>query len=251
MISIAIVSKDENSQCIKYLLENFKEYKLYLISPKALESKYQDKNLIKINDNELLDFKKLEEKYKVDRFGWYYQQLLKYQIVLTLESENTLILDGDTIINKKLVNIDTLYTTGRDTESEYYNFYKKILNNNDDLIGKSFITNQMMYNKKTLKNLIQDIEKNNQTDWVSAVMNNLDASTWFSEYQVYAIYVLNRFKSIDIKKIKVFRRMDLINDSYENAFKKYDLFAFENHHTTGTLRIIRVKLLYAMGKTIG
>ncbi len=252
MIKIIIISKDGNSQSIKYILKYFKDYDIYLIAPKAKESKYSKANLIKLNDNDILDFNTLKEELKLDRFGWYYQQFLKYQSVLTIDGEDFLIIDGDTVIKPSLAIKNTLFTTNKPTVEGYSNLYLKVFPQHK-LYGKSFITNQMLFNKNYLREIVNNIEKTNNGTWIETLANLVknNENFMFSEYQVYAEYLLNTKKNIDIKSVAVFRRMDLINDSVDKALKKFDILAYEDHHKTGLLRLLRAKIYYMIGKSIG
>ncbi len=252
MIKIIIISKDENSKSIEYILKYFKEYEIYLISPNAKKSKYNEKNLIKKDDNDILNFNQLKDELKLERFGWYYQQFLKYQSILTLDGEDFLIIDGDTIIKPSLALKDTLFTTDKPTVVGYSNLYSKLFPQHK-LNGKSFITNQMIFNKIYLQEIVNKIEESSEKSWIETladlVKNN--QNFMFSEYQVYAEYLLNTKQDIQVKKVSIFRRMDLINDSVDNALKKYDILAYEHHHKTGFLRVLRAKLYYFIGKSIG
>jgi len=252
MIKIIIISKDENSQSIEYILKYFKDYEIYLIAPKAKESKYSEVNLTKLNDNDILDFNKLKEELKLERFGWYYQQFLKYKSILTLDGEDFLIIDGDTIIKSSLALKNTLFTTDKLTVVGYSNLYSKLFPTHK-LNGRSFITNQMLFNKNYLQEILNNIEKTNNGTWIEALANLVknNENFMFSEYQVYAEYLLNRKKDIDVKSVSVFRRMDLINDSVDNALKKFDILAYEDYHKTGLLRLLRAKIYYMIGKSIG
>jgi hypothetical protein len=252
MIKIIIISKDENSKSIEYILKKFSTYEVYLVSPLARSSKYESNNLYKINDNELLDFNELKNSLKLERFGWYYQQFLKYQSILNLEGEDFLIIDGDTFINENLLQKDTLFTTNKNTVEGYSCLYK-LLFPEHNLNGKSFITNQMIFKKKYLKEIIKNIEKNSSKSWIESLAElvKYNHSCMFSEYQVYAEYIINMKYDVDIKNTTVFRRMDLINDSVENALDKYDIVAYESHHNTGFLRLIRAKIYYLLGLSIG
>jgi hypothetical protein len=252
MIKIIIISKDENSNSIQYILDSFQKNEIFLISPKADITKYSAKNLIKINDNNILDFNKLKEKLDLERFGWYYQQFLKYQSVLTLDGEEFLIIDGDTIIDKSLAKSNTLFRTDKSTVEGYSNLYKELFPEHT-LNGKSFITNQMVFKKAYLKEIIDDIENDNSNSWIEKVTELVknNKNFMFSEYQVYAEYILNKGYDIDVKQTSIFRRMDLIHDSIENALMKYNILAYENQHKTGYLRILRAKLYYLFGKSIG
>ena len=249
-MDIVIISKDENSKTIEYIINKFSDYKIYLISPKAEKSVFN--NIEKINDNDILDFNKLKKKLSIYRFGWYYQQFLKYSVVLKLKGENFLILDGDTIIREKLLKSNSLFFSTKKPDERYYSLYKNIFPN-DFLSNKSFITNQMVFNKSILQNLINEIELKFEDNWISSISNLIkkNKNLMFSEYQTYTEFVLNRYNNFTIKSVKVFRRMDLISDSIENALKKYDVIAYENHHKTGFLRKLRAILYYKIGKNLG
>jgi hypothetical protein len=252
MIKIILVAKDENSISINEALTSFPNLDIYLISPNAKESKYNSERLKKINDNEIIDFEILRAELKLERFGWYYQQFLKYESVLKLDGKDFLILDGDTVVNPVIVKKDTLCTTNKPTVKNYYNLYRELFPN-DKLYNKSFVTNQMVYNKARLKEMLNEIELKYTQKWINVIANLVknDSEKMFSEYQTYAEYVLNRYENIKIIPIKVFRRMDLITDSIQNSLKKYDILAYEDHHKTGLLRKLRAKLFYNIGITIG
>jgi len=252
MVQIIIIAKDENSKSIDEVLKSFSNQDIYLISPNAKSSKNHSKRLKKINDNEIINFEELKAELKLERFGWYYQQFLKYESILKLDGDDFLILDGDTVINPTIAKKDTLCTTNKPTVENYYNLYR-VLFSNHKLYNKSFVTNQMVYNKAHLKEMLNEIESKYQQKWINVIANLVknDNKKMFSEYQTYAEYILNRFENIKIIPIKVFRRMDLITDSIQNALKKYDIIAYEDHHKTGLLRKLRAKLFYSIGLTIG
>lgn len=252
MMQIVVISKDENFHSIQYILESFKEYKVFLIAPKAIYSKYSANNLVKINDNDILEFDTLRKQLNLDRFGWYYQQFLKYQAVLTLDGEDFLIIDGDTIISSCLAKNNTLFTTGRPTVKGYYNLYEKIFPEHK-LYGRSFITNQMVFKKSYLQELLKEIEKDSSKGWIAILADLVKTNDnfMFSEYQMYAEYILNNKHKIDIKHVSIFRRMDLIDDSVKNSLNKYNILAYENHHKAGFLRLIRAKIYYLLKLSIG
>lgn len=252
MFKIIIISKDENSKNIIDALNIFSDKQIYLISPNAFKSKFNATNLIKINDNDILNFDILKEQLNINRFGWYYQQFLKYSAILQIEGKDFLILDGDTVIDKKIVKENLLCTTGRSTIENYNDFYR-IIFPDDDLVYKSFITNQMVFNKLYLKEMLKNIEFKYEKNWIDVIANLIKTNphTMFSEYQTYAEYVLNRYKDINIMTISIFRRMDLINDSVENALNKYNVISYENYHKKDILRKIRAKIYYFFGKDIG
>ena len=259
-MKIIIVSKNENSHVLNYLLNfSLKDYSnndIFLISPKAESSSINIKN--KINDDYFLNFKVIKnlfEKYHFSgRIGWYYQQFLKYKIVLKLEGEDFFIIDGDTVINPNLIKKDLLCFVGKQNYSQYYYFYKSLFPQHK-LSNLSFITNQMYFKKTYLKSMLREIEKQYLDDWlkvfIKKIVSNKKAS--FSEYQTYAEYIINRKLFVNTKKIKIFRRMDIIENfiNIEKALNKYDVLSYEYHHETSFFLKLRMYLYYIFKRNVG
>lgn len=160
-MNVIFVSKNENSKSIEYMINylNYNKYRLFLISPEAEKSKYL---LNKINDNFFLDKQNISNLFKKYNFngrvGWYFQQFLKYKIVLDIEGEDFLIIDGDTMCSSNLIRKNLLCYTGKQKYLSYYNFYK-ILFPEHKLSNLFFITNQMYFKKEYLKIMLKEIEE--------------------------------------------------------------------------------------------
>jgi hypothetical protein len=255
-MKIVIISKNENAESIAYNLKLYKDFDIYLVAPNAAKSKYNAINLTKLNDSDLLDYETLKANLNIERFGWYFQQFLKYECILKLKGDEFMIIDGDSVVSPELcVNNVFFSVRGRPVNPEYNRFYKKIFPV-DKIVTEYLITNQMVFKKDILLELINDIEKRFELDWrlvISNVINedNVGNCVWFSEYQTYANYALNRYKSLKIRPTKVFRRFDLINDSIDNGIVKYNIISFENYHKSGLLRTVRAKVYYWLGIELG
>ena len=91
-----------------------------------------------------------------------------------------------------------------------------------------------------------------QMNWIDAISNILkeNEELMFSEYQLYSEYAIAS-KKHEMKKISVFRRMDLISGSIIKAQKKYQVVSFEQQHKTTFFRILRAKLYYSLGISLG
>jgi len=256
-LKIAIISKDENAKSIKYLLENIPDRNdIFLVAPNAEKSVY---NINKINDKEMLDFdsvKKYFHKYFFfeDRIGWYYQQFLKYKVVLKLKDNDVFIIDGDTILENDIIQQNLLCYTGKQKYQQYDNFYK-ILFPEHKLSRLSFITNQMFFKKEYLISLIEEIEKKYNKNWIEAIIYTItnNNNTSFSEYQTYAEYIINNKYKYELKKIKIFRRMDLIEDLTDigNALNYYDILSYEYHHESSLSLKIRMYIYYLTKRNVG
>jgi hypothetical protein len=249
--AVVVIAKECDERLIRFLCEEFEDYNAYLVTPNS-----ENINLDKINvldDQSFFDFRSFSEKLKNTnlRVGWYYQQFLKLHVCLNLGYENVYIIDGDSVVSRDKFDTTSISTTGKLAEKKYSDFNKLILGfDADDEL--SYVTNEMVFNKNILEKLIYEIETKSNKFWVDAILDLLKEhdNVQFSEYQLYGSFAVNKF-SYPVHQIKVFRRMDCINDSIVNGLKKFDLLAFEKHHKTGYLRHLRAIILYALGKQLG
>ncbi|MEO1958627.1 MAG: hypothetical protein ABGX23_03650 [Nautiliaceae bacterium] len=238
MSGIVIVSKDVNKRILDYFIKNFDE-KIFLVTPK--KCKFLEIEVI--NDHDILIFEKFKN---LQRGRWYYQQFLKYEVVLKFRDYKRLwIIDGDTVLRKDLSK-EVLYSTFKPTYKKYNNFYYKVFQEKG--YEFSFVTNQMVFEREFLVNMLNIIENKFYKNWMDVFLENIDEENVFSEYQAYGNFIA---KNKNIQRVKIFRRMDLINDSIENALKKYDIIAYENHHKVDFLRKIKYKIDYFFGRSLG
>lgn len=253
-MNVAIICKELNPKILSYLKDEFKNDKINIVSP-CFKKHRKYNNIREIPDNLILDKNELEAKINIDRFNWYYQQFLKYKLVLYFDDEETLIIDGDTILKREVIEANTLLSTTWRIIPPYINFNLKLV---EELYLNrkpiSFITNQMLFKKKYLKEIIELIEYKTNLNWIEGIvkiLNKEKGKLMFSEYQLYADYLL--FKSTPIvKNIKVFRRFDLINKFFLNtALNKYQIISFEYSHRSGFLSKIRAYLHFFLGINFG
>lgn len=249
-IELAIFSKKINWEGIQYLSDTFKGFKITIITPVKIESKIDGVSIIP--DSNVLDREEFINycSNKIIRSSWYYQQFLKYEYVIKSLHENILIIDGDSLVQRGVMSLNTIFSTRKKTHHKYSNFNNAVLGQVQ--FSKSYVTNQMVFNKNYLLKLIELIENKYRKPWKEVVIN-LAASNdhfSFSEYQLYGEFVVANHSAI-VKYIKVFRRFDCISDSIKNGLKKYDVIAFEDHHKTGLLRKLRAKMYYFIGVPLG
>lgn len=254
MINIAVVCREIDTTILNYLKREFEGDKINVVSP--VFKKYRENNgIVEIPDDYILNKEELKKQIKVDRFNWYYQQFLKYKLILFFENEETLIIDGDTIMKKSIVDSDTLLYTNWKMFQGYLNFNNRLI---PDLYDKrekivSFITNQMFFKKKYVKEIINLIEKETDTNWINGIVKLIQETEehrMFSEYQLYADYFIQQANP-SLKQIKVYRRMDLINTSVDKALKKYPIIAYEHKHVTDYIRKLRAYVYYYLGLNFG
>ena len=120
------------------------------------------------------------------RCGWYFQQLLKFYSYLVIEdlSDNFLILDADTIPNKKMsffspsgkVYLNCLFHKGCFYRT-YYHHMKKILPDQKNIFYfKNPVVHHMVFSKSILSDLFERVEsKFNKSFW-QVFLNTVDVS---------------------------------------------------------------------------
>lgn len=249
--SLVIVSKTLNRNTIKYYSDIFSNESIYFVSPKKDDYLDNFKNVIYKKDSFFLKRDNYPLIEKTFRPNWYYQQFLKYAIVLKLDYDLIHIVDGDSYVKRDIVFEETIYYTSKKIENNYSNFISKVNNEENNYSDKNYITNQMCFNKSKLSDLLNKFTSNHKS-WVDFFCDLLikEPDCWLSEYQLYADYVLANMLSEE-KLIKVFRRFDFISDSLKNGFIEYSVLAEEPQHKSGILRKIRAIIYYRFKINLG
>ena len=148
---------------------------------------------------------------KIDRNGWYLQQLLKLYagIVIPNILEKYLVIDSDTFFLKPTLFIQNnkcLYNYG----SEYHQpYFKHMLILNKNLIRvykeKSGICHHMIFETKYVKELIEIIENEHNDVFYNIFLNSVTDiyNSGASEYEIYFNYMLkNHNDKIIIRELK-------------------------------------------------
>lgn len=250
--AIAIIAKEVSDEVLDYYNSLSKVKSFYLITPEKnneLEKRFSKLKIFK--DSEILNRELHTYIEKTSRPNWYYQQFLKYELVFFLDYDYVHIIDGDSYIREELVLEDKLFFTKKKIEKKY-NLFINNINLFNNISEKSFITNQMCFSKKDLECLVQSISPIRE-NWIKTVVDMLIKSenTWFSEYQLYANYILNKTGENKTEKLKVYRRLDLLNVSIESALEKYPIVSYELGHKVDFLRKIRAKIYYFLQINFG
>jgi hypothetical protein len=246
---IVIVCKDLNLAVLSYYNKFFLEIDIIVVSPKERNLPLY-KNVIYKKDEDFLrreDFSIIEDTH---RPNWYYQQFLKYSIVINLKYDLVHIVDGDSFVRKDLMFSNLISYSKKSIEKQYSNFIE--LQTKENVYSdRNYITNQMCFNKVLLKKIIIDLSKEGN-HWIITICKTLNFkdNIWFSEYQFYANYLLKR-GLVEEQEIKVFRRFDIIHKKVQLGFNNYSVLAYENQHKTGVIRKIRAKLFYFLNLNLG
>lgn len=237
---LCVVSKNPKDEIIQYY-RRFK-YDLYLLTPKIPDLKIEGVNYIL--DSEVLIFEDFNFE-KTGRPNWYYQQLLKFAVVLKLPYDYIHVIDGDSYLDENaIISTNKLYYSSKRINSSYCNFN---LNFGLPIVQKNFIVNHMNFHKETLVKMFEEVF----VSWENILLN-INSEKWLSEYYSYANYLLVKNNDIILEKIKVFRRGDLLTKSCLTSLGvDYHLIAFEDQHHTTYFKSKLVKLFFFLKFNLG
>lgn len=164
---------------------------------------------------------------KLDRNGWYLQQLLKIYALTTISEilERCLIIDSDTFFLKPTTFINSnnkcLYNYGTEYHVKYFEHMLKL---DKDLVKvdnhKSGICHHMMFEKQYVIELINKIEETHSDKFYNVFLKMvLDVKhSGASEYEIYFNYMLKNHKDdIEIRRLEWSNcaSIDDINSKYD------------------------------------
>lgn len=157
--------------------------------------------------------------------GWYYQQFLKLQYARICEDDFYMTWDGDTVPCKPF----TMFSkeTGqpymdlkREMHEEYFITMPLILPRLRKVIGRSFISEHMLFNKEIVKELLNDIEANEANEgeffWekiIHAIAPERITKSAFSEFETYGTYVA--LKHVDDYRLRDWHSFRTCGDFFE------------------------------------
>lgn len=247
---LALVSYEINHEILNYY-SSVKNCEIISVSPSIsilIKRKYPKIKFFKdsffLKKNKFID--------ATHRPNWYYQQFLKYSIILKFDNYNLIhIVDGDSFLDLKYLFYKDFLYSPINVNPNYQKFTNQF---NSSLNSKTnFIVNHMVFEKKLLVKMLNYYGSSVDTYIEDFCKKLITGDVWFSEYQNYAMYVLKN--EITRKKIpsKVFRRFESVFFIKKNnlPFKHYSLVSNEINHKISFLRKIRINILYLFKKNLG
>lgn len=203
-IIIPVVAKDLD--VLPYAINSAKKHikhpigKIYVVAPnkEEIRNAANSAGAVFVDEKDVCSIAKNDINYivnGVDRSGWIYQQVLKYNFTNVGASANFLVLDSDTFFIKDIV----FESRGKfyfDFSDEYHEPYQKayeLLTAYKHSMAVSFVAHYMLFNKKMLKELVAKIEETTAMPLHLAIKSlaaSINDQSAFSEYECYANYCL-------------------------------------------------------------
>lgn len=195
MFDILILLAHKDFSKFKYVYDsliNIPGYnKVYCISSENVPEKISGVNYFTDKDVIDFDFSKFTGNVQLNS-GWYVQQFIKLFQQVTLD--NYLVLDSDTIINKKINIIENgkpSFILGRDSLHKPYFDLMKRLFDLERVYNHSFISEIMFFKRKFINKMLSfyGIDKYGFFNMVSDEINRVNKIVGFSEYEFYGNFV--------------------------------------------------------------
>ena len=180
--------------------------------------------------------------------GWHYQQFLKMAYALQCENEYYMTWDGDTI-PCRTVNMfqaesgKPYFDLKHEYHEEYFHTMERLLPGMTKVIGRSFISEHMLFRKDIVRGLIRDIEANDNLSgtvfWEKVIdaiaLEELQESA-FSEFETYGTYVALKHNSAYMLREWTSFRLGgnffdpetICDRDFEWLGKDFDAISFEN-----------------------
>lgn len=209
-----------------------------------------------INENDIIPFDSVHNIVKgilnTDQVprgitGWYYQQFLKMEYSKWSEHEYYLSWDGDTVPTKSFSMFDKVsgkpyFDLKYEYHEEYFTTMDSMFSGMGKVIGKSFISEHMLFNRDYMKELIRVIEVNAASDGatfyekiLNAIRPGMLTSNSFSEFETYGTFVALRYN--DAYRLKdwhsirygsvYFKPEEITEDDYKWLGNDFDAISFE------------------------
>lgn len=134
------------------------------------------------------------------RTGWYFQQLLKLGYALLTEDDYYITWDADMIPLKEISFFDKenhpLFSTSNEYNGWYFVTLKKLLNI-DKCIKGSFISEHMVFNRKIVRTMLDEIESDSGIKWYDRIIESVSdeflPGSGFSEFETYGSYCVSKY----------------------------------------------------------
>lgn len=217
-IIIPVIYRDYSflNKTIRFVFENLNPKNIYIITdtrfrrflPKVI---LDSTNCVIVDENSLLEgmtldlLKKLFSKLGRDknRAGWYYQQFLKMTFALSdyCDTEYYLSWDADTIPLRKIDFFDEkgkpYFTMKEEHHDPYFVAIEKLIGISKTN-SRSYIAENMMFNKSIMIELINKIKSNSQIEgniWYEKILYAIAPESvspmGFSEFETYGNFCYN------------------------------------------------------------
>lgn len=221
---IPIVAEDVD--VLKRHLSILRQYlpmrKLILIGNEKLFDRLEnikDRNIEYLNEDNLIRYSDVyniiadrtnHNPNAIARTGWYLQQFLKMQYAFKCEDEYYLVWDSDTVPLKTVslfCGKNPVFHLKKEFHKPYFITLSRILPYLEKQLKQSFIAEHMLINCKVMRELIEQIERNDQIQgktFYEKILYAIDMKdleeSGFSEFETYGNYCIAKYPDLYVLK---------------------------------------------------
>lgn len=250
------------------LIDNIRYGEVYFVGTHEVGDLVKSNPLIgdkvgSIDENDIIPFEDVHNcvKKRMERIlagrelprgvtGWYYQQFLKMQYSRRCNDTYYMVWDGDTIPCREITMFQEesgkpYLDLKHEYHKEYFDTMARILPGFGKMIERSFISEHMLIRADIMRQLLDDIEKNDRipgTRFWEKIINAIDEdkiqSSSFSEFETYGTYVALKYPSVyklrdwhSFRQGGTFFSINTICDrDFEWLSKDFGAISFEKGH---------------------
>ncbi|MBS1613284.1 MAG: hypothetical protein JST49_10720 [Bacteroidetes bacterium] len=205
-IDIIIPAIEKDLMALPYVIEAARKYikhpigNIYIVAPNtpAIRACAQAAQCEFVNEIDVCNTSKAEIDFVVNgvnRSGWIYQQLLKFNFIKVGSCTHHLVLDADTVFVKDIVFENGgkyFFDFADEYHTPYYRAYE-MLTGLTHTMPISFVSHYMLFSKQMLQNLKEHIETHTAKSVEHAIIDlklSITDQSNFSEYETYANFCI-------------------------------------------------------------
>lgn len=200
--------------------------------------------------NHMKDYLAAGEEFPRRVTGWYYQQFLKMEYAYKAVDDYYMTWDGDTVPTKPFYMFNNeehpYFDMKVEEHAEYFITMEKLIPGLRKFIGKSFISEHMIFDCKIMKSLVEKIEANAEIAgkrFYEKIINAIEPErimkSAFSEFETYGnylcIYDPYKYKLRDWHSFRLagqyFDPETIADSDYNWLANDFDAISFEKGHT--------------------
>jgi hypothetical protein len=145
---------------------------------------------------------KLVKAKNQNRYGWYLQQFLKIEALLSSSAEQAVIWDSDCVPVRSIQTFDALgravyMRASLEFNSDYFEFISRV-SNKEKLVDYSFVIPSFPLYTRWIKALIESLEELHQgSPWHSVLLDNIDFAlrSGFSETETLGTWISHTYSN--------------------------------------------------------
>lgn len=147
--------------------------------------------------------------YRGKRWGWYFQQFIKYGMCEHVQTDYYLVIDSDTVFLRNVTFFNEhnkpLYNPTTEHTPDYFDKFFQLFGVQADY-EYSFIAHHMVFSKQIMREMLEELST--EMRWYENIMQGIDPSnetqsqSLFADYETYGHYLkLRHPEEVNLRKL--------------------------------------------------